>query len=210
MKKTRYKNKILISLVALFTMLMCISVGFASWIVTGGSNALALGEIEADDVLTEPTGESVDVITITSIEKYQYAEGYGFVNGGLYSNNVDLTGTCRFDSENAKSCFDSYSNNKSFKLTFELTGELDGGLSSNGFSSTNITLSSSNFSSSSHDTIINDATISTTFTVSCYSNSTDFNFSFSINLKYTGSLSSFPNMGSANLSVNLTPKENTL
>ena len=52
MKTTISKNrKILIALVSLFSALMCISTGFATWLVTSGTNAIALGDIEADDFI---------------------------------------------------------------------------------------------------------------------------------------------------------------
>ena len=204
------KTKIIIPLVTVGCALMCISVGFATWITTSGGTTSVLGQVQADDVDNAGHGENVDVITITSIEPYQYAAGYGFVNNGVYASSVDLTGTCLFNVANGKSCFDSFSgSSKSFKLDVTLSTALSGGFSSQGFSSSSISVTSTNFSSTSHTTITNSDTISTTFTVACIDNSENFSFSFSIGLSFANSLTSFPDMGDANLNISFLPKENS-
>lgn len=89
------KNKILVALVALFTMLMCVSVGFATWITTGGSNSSINGTIDADDVVSG--GDNIDCITITSTSGpgyYNDSNGQGFVDKeGLYNKK---SGTLSF------------------------------------------------------------------------------------------------------------------
>ena len=87
-KPIRNKNKILVALVALFTMLMCTSVGFAAWITTGGSNSIISGNIEADDVFEGGSGGS-DVIAISSLQNYEYKQSYGFVDNGIFGAVVE-------------------------------------------------------------------------------------------------------------------------
>ena len=91
MKTKISKNrKILISLVSLFSTLMCISTGFATWLVTSGTNALALGNIEAD--------EFVPVIPIsfgndetTEPYSYFYYNSTDFVDDGSASDVALIT-----------------------------------------------------------------------------------------------------------------------
>ena len=206
-RHTRYKNKTLVTLVALFTTLLCVCVGFASWLVTGGSNALALGQVQADDVLPAPQGDDVDVISITDTANIEYGTAYGFVNDGTYKNNVNLTGACSFDIENGKSCFTSLrSSTKSFKLDVTLTTALSNGFLSNGFTCDSISLTSTNFASCSHGTINSDASISTTFTINCNNTTADFTFDFAIHLVWSGS--SFPNLSSSSIQIAFLAKEN--
>jgi len=207
MKKIKYKNKILVSLVALFTMLMCVSVGFASWIVTSGSNALALGQIQADDVATD-SGIQVNVITIENLDEFKFATNYGFVKNKVYSQNVDLTGTCSFNASNGQNCFTTFRNNNSFKLDITLTTAINNGFSSNGFVCNSMVLTSSNFSgqSISASSIDNGSTITASFVVICLDNENDFNFDFLINISWSGT--SFPNMSDSNISIQFKPKEN--
>ncbi len=209
-KPIRNKNKILVALVALFTMLMCTSVGFAAWITTGGSNATANGTIDADTVEGgggSHTPQNLDVVTITQLNPYQYYSGYGFVNDGMFDDDILLSGTCNFNATNGKSCFTSFRNNKSFKLDVKLTTALSGGFSGQSITSSEITLTSSNFTTATLDPT--DSTdISTTFALTCSDNNSNFTFDFSIKLTYGGALTSFPDLATANIKVEFTPKEN--
>ena len=205
----RYKNKILVALVALFTMLMCTSIGFATWITTSGDSSAIGGNIEADDVQggggSTHTPENLDVVTISTLNGYQYSTGYGFVNDDVCSNSTSLTGTCLFNSANGKKCFTSFRDTKSFKLDITLSTSLSGGFSGNNFTSNSISLTSSNFSVSTSDPV-DSTNITTSFTIVCNDNNSDFSFDFAINLTYGGS--SFPNLSSANINIKFEPKEN--
>ena len=206
-RQARDKNKILVALVALFTTLMCISVGFASWVVTSGSDALALGQIQADDVDNTASGDNVDVISITRMDDLEYGTSYGFVDDGTYKNNVNLSGSCTFDIENGKSCFTSLrSNTKSFKMEVTLTTALNNGFLSNGFSCDSINLDSDNFASCSHGAINSDATINTTFVISCNDTNLDFSFDFDIHIVWSGS--SFPDLANSLINISFLAKEN--
>lgn len=188
---------------------MCVSVGFASWVVTGGSNALALGSFEADDFTVGSSGQNLDVIQISNLSDYQYATGYGFVNNGVYAETTNLTGSCLFNVQNGKNCFTSFRNDKSFALDVTLTTSNSfGGFSTNNISMTSISLSSTNFISSSHDTINNGTDITTTFNITCADYNEDFTFSFLLTLSWGGSnLSSFPNLSNSNFNIAFLPKE---
>ena len=208
-KPIRSKNKILVALVALFTMLMCTSVGFAAWITTGGSSSILSGNIDADDVQggggSSHTPENLDVITITTLNGYEYSTGYGFVNDDVISNSTNLTGTCLFNVTNGKKCFTSFRENKSFKLDITLSTSLSGGFSGNSLTSNSASLTSDNFTVAS--TNPTDSTnITTSFTITCNSSDSNFTFDFAINLTYGGS--SFPNLASANFNIKFEPKEN--
>ena len=187
---------------------MCVSVGFASWIVTGGSDALAVGNINADDVeVGGNVPQDLDVVTITSINSFSYAAGYGFDNEGVFGNTTELTGTCLFNSTNGKKCFTSFKNDKSFKLDIELSTALPNGFLTNNFSSDQISLSSTNFVVANQDPADADK-ITASFVITCTNNENNFNFDFSIRLIYGAQLSSFPNLSTANFNVKFTPKEN--
>jgi len=209
-KPNRYKNKILVALVALFTMLMCTSVGFATWITAGGGSASVNGNIDADDIQGgggSHTPQDLDVVTITQVNNYQYYTAYGWVNDGLFDDDVLLTGTCSFNVENGKSCFTSFRDNKSFKLDVKLTTALSGGFSGNSITSSEITLTSSNFATTTQDPV-DSTNITTTFALVCNDSNSNFTFDFSIKLTYGGSLTSFPDLASANIKVEFAPKEN--
>ncbi len=209
-KPIRNKNKILVALVALFTMLMCTSVGFAAWITTGGSNATANGTIDADTVEGgggSHTPQNLDVVTITNVDEYQYYAGNGFVNNGVYDDECYLTGSCSFNATNGKKCFTSFRDSNSFKLDVELSTTASGGLSGLNITSSEISLTSTNFTVGSQNPT-DSTTITTTFTITCGSNESDFTFDFSVKLVYGETLSSFPDLSSAPISIKFTPKEN--
>ena len=200
------KNKILVALVALFTMLMCVSVGFATWITTGGSNSTINGTIEADDVQGGGGPGNVDVITINTLNDYQYKQSYGFVDDGIFGSTLTLSGECTFDSTNAKSCINSYRSNKKFSLDIELTTALTGGFSANNITGSSMSISSSNFTTAS-TTPTSGQSITGTLSATCSDNNSNFTFTFSIVLNWSGSLASFPDMSSAGLSISLLAKE---
>ena len=205
-RSSKNKNKILIALVAFLSALMCVSIGFATWITTGGSLLSAKGEIETDTVRGE---EDLDVVTIDTLQDYQYNQSYGFVDDGIFGSTLILYGECSFDSTNGKECIDSFRRNKTFDLEIELTTSLTGGFSVNNMVSTSISLSSNNFSTVSVAPMSGQS-ITGTLEVTCNDNNSDFDFTFEITLNWTGAdLSLFPDVSSASFSVSLLPKEHS-
>lgn len=207
--------KIIIPLSMFFSSIICVSIGFSAWVLpVGGDSTIAPGEFEVDNIEKAiPVPDDLDVISfVGELSSYQYATGYGFVNDDTFVNYTTLSGTCSFNSANATKCFTSYkdSDDKSFQLEVKLRTALSGGFSGNSFVSDSITVSSINFTSPNEKTQDpTDSTyISTTFILTCLNNTSDFNFTFSINLRYTGSLTSFPNLSSAAFSIELSPEEN--
>ncbi|MBR1581697.1 MAG: hypothetical protein IJ656_01560 [Bacilli bacterium] len=204
MKKIGRKLLVVLCPVSIISL---VGLGFSTWAVaTQATNNMTV-DLSVGDVITGGTGEALDVITISSLGNFEYATGYGFVNDGIYADNVDLTGTCLVNTANAKSCFTSYRNTKSFKLDVSLSTALPNGLNPNGFSSSSMSLTSTNFSVNDTDPVDGEA-ITTSFVITCTNTDADFSFDFSLNLKWTGSLSSFPNLASANFNITFTPKEN--
>lgn len=123
-KPNRYKNKFLVALVALFTMLMCTSVGFATWITAGGSNSTVNGNIEADSIVVG--GESVDCITVTETHGPSYyngSEGSGFVNkSGVYDKkNGTLSFTVRINLTSARTVISTLNSNGTFNFCLSLS-----------------------------------------------------------------------------------------
>ena len=203
------KNRLLIPALSGLCVAMCVSVGFATWITTGGGSGNVFGTINADGIETTANPQDLDVVTITSLNQFSYATGYGFDNNGIFENNTYLTGVCAFNVTNGKSCFTSFRNNKSFKLDVELsTSSSFGGFASKSITSDSISLTSDNFTNVNQDP--NDsAAISTTFTITCDSDTANFSFNFSIHLIWGGSnLSSFPDLSSVAMNIKFTPKEN--
>ena len=123
-KPNRYKNKILVALVALFTMLMCTSVGFATWITAGGSTANVNGAFEADNVVVG--GETVDCITVSETSGPKYysgSEASGFVNAsGLYDKqNGTLSFVAVIDLTSARTIIDTLNSNGTFNFKIRLS-----------------------------------------------------------------------------------------
>ena len=219
MKKNKssklHSAKIIVPLSMFFSSIICVSIGFSAWVVPAtGDNTFISGDFEADNVETLiPVPDDLDVISfVGQLSSYRYAQGYGFLVDETFVNNTTLSGTCSFNSENARKCFTSYrdNNDKSFQLEIRLRTALSGGFSGNSFVSDSITVSSSNFTNPTQkNQDPTDSTyLSTTFVLVCLDNTSDFNFTFSTNIRYTGSLSSFPNLSSAAFSIELAPKEN--
>ena len=209
--KHKYKSKILISLVAFFTAAMCVSVGFATWITTGGSSAGLNGNIETDNVQTT-SSSNLDVLTINSLRPFGYSTGYGFVNNGLYSSSVNLTGVCIVNSANLKQCLNSYSSNKQFSLTISLTTSISGGFSSNLFSSSAFILTSSNFTTLNQAPTVGE-NMESSFNITCSNNNSDFSFSFDIEVSWGGSnpnLAEFPDLSLETFNIGFLFKEYSL
>ena len=204
----RYKHRSSLMLLAeILGVGSVFSIGFSAWFANGGSEGSLSGGAAVAQVNDSTSTENLDVITITRLDGFSYAAGYGFDVEHVFTNSVFLTGECSFNATFGRRCFDSFATGNSFQLDIELTTALSGGFSSQGFSSTNITLNSTNFTTLSAAPT-NGSAITKTFVVVCDSNTTNFTFDFSINLTYGNDLTSFPNMASAQLHISFAPKEN--
>ena len=123
-KPNRYKNKILVALVALFTMLMCTSVGFAAWITTGGGSASINGNIEADTVITG-SGENVDCITISSVTGPAYydgteASGFVTIDGTYDKKNGYIAFAASINLTSARTVITTLNSNGTFNFNIAL------------------------------------------------------------------------------------------
>lgn len=208
-KRTRRRNFI-IAAVEVLGIASVFAVGFSAWLVTGGSDEVSvIAGLRTADIVNATPAQNLDVITISSLSSFQYAAGYGFVVDGVYGNSITLTGSCSFNAAYGKRCFDSFASdsNKSFLLDFKLSTALTNGFSGNSFASSEVSLTSTNFTVASQDPA-DGADITTTFTIACADNTSNFTFDFSVNLTYGGTLTSFPNLASANIGVTFTPREN--
>ena len=200
------KNKFLLALVALFTMLMCVSVGFASWLTTsGGTSTNTNGNIGADDYV-ETTGGEAYCISNLSINTFGYAQGYGFVNQetGRYVSSTALTGTFTFDVSEAKLSIDSVTGSRTFSLKLEFTTSATSNFTYSNLTFTGFTNSPVSKSASSSATA--SAAYNITLTEAEYAEST-ISCGFSITMTYGASLSGFPSLSTATYSVVITPGE---
>ena len=193
-KPNRYKNKILVALVALFTMLMCTSIGFATWITAGGSNNTINGNIAADDYVETTSGEAYCISNV-SINRFRYAAGYGFVNetSGKYDNTITLTGSFTLNVSEAKTAINSLVGSKQLSMKLELTTS-----ATTNFTFTNLTFSG--FTNS----LVNKTASSTATACSAYNvtltndeyNQASLSCGFSITITYGATLSDFPSLSS--------------
>ena len=200
------KNKILVALVALFTMLMCVSVGFATWITTSGSSQNLNGNIETDDYVEISSGEEAYCITNLVINKFRYAQSYGFVNenNGSYTSSAYISGTFDFEVAEAKTAIQSLSSNKQFSLKLELTTSATSNFSYS--SLTFIGFANSPVPKSSTSSATAYAAYNITLTTSEYSQ-TKISCGFSITVSFSGTLSNFPTLASETYSLAITPGE---
>lgn len=209
MKFKLSKVKWFAAIISLLSSVMSFSIGFGLWSIQAVDTDGITGNIQVDTVEEDHgTPQNLDVITISSMNSFSYAAGYGFNIDDVFGNTAYLTGTCSFNAENGKKCFTSFRESNSFKLDIELSSSLSGGLSSNSFTSNEISLTSSNFTLSNQDPTDGEK-ITATFIITCSSNNSNFTFDFSIKLVYGGTLSNFPNLAAAALNVKFTPKENS-
>ena len=205
-KPNRNKNKILVALVALFTMLMCTSVGFAAWITTGGSSGSANGNIEADDYEDIPSGEDANCITNLKINNFRYSQGNGFVdeNNGKYVSSASISGIFAFEVAEAKTAIASLRNNQQFSLKLELTTSATSNFTYGTPTFTGFTNSPVSKTTTSSATVY--AAYNITLTSAEYAK-TSINCGFSISVSFTGTLSNFPSLESATYSLAITPGE---
>lgn len=201
------KNKFLVALVALFSMIMCVSVGFASWMFAGGSVSKSTnGNIEADDYV-EVTGGDAYCIRNLTINSFRYYQGCGFVDetNEKYVQSIPLTGTFDFDVGEARDSVDSIGGSRQFSLKLEFTTSM-----TSGFTYTNLT-----FSGFANTPVSKTAT-STATAVAAYNitlsdseyNSSTISCGFSITMTYSSSdLTGFPSLASATYSIAITPDE---
>ena len=205
-RPVRYKNKILVALVALFTMLMCVSIGFASWVTSGATTSQsANGNIGADDYV-ETTGGDAYCIANLSINTFGYAQGYGFVDQstGRYVSSTTLTGSFDFDVSEARDSIDSIGGSRQFSLKLEFTTSATSGFTYSNATFTGFTNSPVSKSASGTATLV--AAYNITLTTSEYAQDT-ISCGFSITMAYGNALSGFPSLSSATYSLVITPGE---
>ena len=204
-KPNRYKNKILVALVALFTMLMCTSVGFAAWITSGGGSSAVTGNIDADDYVETTSGEA-QCISKLSVNSFRYAAGYGFANEttGKYDSSMTLTGTFTFDVSQAKTAIDTLVGSKQFSLVFEFTTS----------TTSNFTFGTPTFTGFTNSpvskTVTSSATKSAAYNITLTNdeyNQASLSCGFSMSISYGSSLSSFPSLANTTYNVVITPGE---
>lgn len=128
--KQRTKNKILISLVAFLTALMCTSVGFATWLTTGERVFGINGNLDADDYVPDMTEVSCfSDLSLTSVFSFSQ---YGFLKSDnsfskSSSTQVDIVGGATFVpepaySDNLISSLSDVQSNSKFKMTITIYG----------------------------------------------------------------------------------------
>ena len=202
------KNRKLIPALSALCVAMCVSVGFATWITTGGGTANASGNINADDV--NISDEPVACITNLEFDGFKYYQGYGFVSNnqnsnGLYTNTTNFTGTFDFDVSGAKTCISSMASDTKLSLKIEFTTSATtnftyGAPTISGFANTPVEVSTTSTATSykAYNIILDNTE---------YSSSSLSNLSFSVSMTYTGSLSAFPSLSDATYSLTITPGE---
>ena len=131
MKKKISKQRTLIASIAFLTMTMCVSIGFASWIVTGGTTAFALGLFNADEFATNSVGEIPCFSNLSLTNVFSFSS-YGFLKNDssfskASSTQVDIDGQATFVPEPAFSnhllpSLDSNQANSKFKMTITIRG----------------------------------------------------------------------------------------
>ena len=203
---TKKIKKWSLPLIMLLTSFGCASFGFASWVAVGGVSYGIDGIVQREEFDLAPS--LVEVISIDSMDSFQYYAGYGFVSDGIFVLDYNLTGTCTIDSEIAKNCLLSFAGeSKSLKIDFELSTELDGGFEVNNFTSSDVTLSSELFATVSNTPSVAE-TIFTTFTIVCDRNDENIEFDFNINICFEGEREDFPDLADANFEITMMPREN--
>ena len=206
-KLSKNKNKILISLVALFCSLMCVSIGFATWITASDSYYNINGKFDADDYAQIPLGE-LQCVSDVNASNIRFSTNYGFVDEdlGIYSTSIYITGSFTFNVSNAKLSISSMnSTEKRFSLTmtiglpnidgFSYVFNYDGSHPAfSGFSNSASKISTA--TSITHDIILNESE---------YSQDEIENLGFCI--KVNGPSSSFPNLSSGSFNISIEPGE---
>lgn len=92
--------RIIIPMVAAGCALMCISVGFASWVTTSGGGVFANGNIEADSI-TEAVSGPVDAFGTPTLNVFSMNE-YGLDVDGAYKNSgAVISGDVSFNKADA-------------------------------------------------------------------------------------------------------------
>ena len=118
MKKIINRNKILISMVALFSATACISVGFASWTFAGGVVTTKSGDIDADEFVIDPV--EVQCFSNLVISNYSWSETYGFLTDNQFGYIGTISGQVILNPTAAASAVASLRNSGACKLTIAL------------------------------------------------------------------------------------------
>jgi len=206
MKKPFKSSKVFIPLIALLSSVMCFSIGFGAWNMTGGVNVDLLGDINADNI--EPILVPVQCIDNLSVDNFSYKEKFGFVVDETYTNATVISGQGDFNVDRAFTLINS----------LQQDGKINFGISihSNSFSNYFVCSGINVMDGISNESgnLLYDSNIKgfvSTFNVENINNdrsSAEFisliHFSFTISLSFTGSGASigpsgnFPSFSGAN------------
>ena len=210
-KQFNRKKGILLQLAGIFTLLSCISIGFATWVSTGSTGKDVSGIFEIDQI--EEKYNEIEIFDNISINNYNFAENYGFLNTTTkkYSMTATLSGSCRLNIARASELILSMSSSKQLLLSFGIySSYTDFG---SRFSSSSITLSQTNITINQQTSITsaNDI-ISKTFVITVPNEEyVTIGFSFNITCsnggKTPGQVGYFPNLSTYPISIKLTPGE---
>ena len=210
-EKARHKKKLLFPIAGLFTILSCVSIGFATWVTLGGSVKSVSGMFDADEAI-ENVNE-IEVFDNVTIDSFSFAENYGFLNTSSkkYGLTTTLTGSCRLNIAKASELIESMSTNKRMLLSFGIYSSYTN--FETRFSSTSIALDQTNITINQQGSITSVAgIISKDFTITVpNSNYVTISFSFVLTCtnggKTPGEVDYFPNLSTYPISIKLTPGE---
>ena len=197
-------------LVATLASLACLSIGFGDWIIQSSKINVA-GSIETDDHQSTEVHSS-EYIVVNSVSNIGYNVGRGFNDTTTteYADNVNITvnGTFqrkRVTDEAAISSLVS-DNKMSFKVTISISNTPS--LISQ-FTIDSLPVTSSYFYSRSAVTsaIKTSTNISQQWNIGYVSPTDNIPFSLTFNIKYNGSLSSFPDLVNNKITIALLPGE---
>lgn len=208
MKKPFKSTKVFIPLIALLSSVMCFSIGFGAWNMTGGMSLSLYGDIDSDDIGTDSKG--IKVIDYTSKPTFSFAAGYGFLNSSdEYVNNATLNWTA---SINTNACKDDglIKSMKESTPTMSMITSLSISNTASlisGFSITNLTITGLGTPSvvqvNSKDTYVENNAIKEKINLTNVPLSDSALFSVSIAITYTGTTSNFPDLATNKLTLTL-------
>ena len=108
MKYKVAKARLIIPLIALLCSIMCVSIGFSTWIATGSSSLSRQGNIDADDFLASTNVDCISIIETVGIRYYSGTYESTSINGfvdsdGKYSaTNGCISYKAEIDLESAR------------------------------------------------------------------------------------------------------------
>lgn len=205
-KGTIHQHHKMVVLIEIVGIVSVMATGLSSWIVS--SDAVSpnsfIGVFFAD---VQATITQIDCIDNLTVNSFQYAAGYGFVDvpNHTYINTCTISGSADFNVAHAKTVIASLVNDSRCSIVIRFSTSLGAS-----FSASNPTLSGG-FSSAPSSVAVG---------VGSYTSAMGFNvtlsaaelemtvitgLSFSVTLTYSGDLSSFPDLKNETFSFTLIP-----